>query len=193
MPLIDTRRQQRRLLAFGAAALASLALTPAAHAIEVQPVSLSGTSMPAAPTGYGMPATPSTRLAPQLAQLPQGTKLVELRCTPAATPQAPPDKNAARPPVTGDPPAPLEQQVGHFAPETEHAEVIDLGPCPPPVVHESDPEPEPEPRTTTPPPDKPDEESLEDQQARQREAMRNAQRIIDEHNRRQQQVVGGMR
>jgi hypothetical protein len=134
-------------------------------------------------------ASPAARPAPQLTQLPQGTKVVTLRCTPAPAPAPPVDKDAARPP--SGPTGSSEMQVGTFATDTaQAATVIDLGPCPQEPAAD---EPQPEPETTTTPTGKPaDDQGLGDAERARQETQRRAQQLLDDMARRQGGVIGGM-
>jgi hypothetical protein len=134
-------------------------------------------------------ASPAARPAPQLTQLPQGTNVVTLRCTPAPAPAPTVDKDALRPP--SGPTGSSEMQVGTFATDTaQAATVIDLGPCPQEPAAD---EPQPEPETTTTPTGKPaDEQGLDDAERARREQADLIRRMLEEMNRRSGGVIGGM-
>jgi hypothetical protein len=136
-------------------------------------------------------ASPAARPASQLTQLPQGTKVVTLRCTPAPAPAPTVDKDALRPP--SGPTGSSEMQVGTFATDTaQAATVIDLGPCPQELAAD-EPQPEPEPETTTTPTGKPaDEQGLDDAERARREQADLIRRMLEEMNRRSGGVMGGM-
>jgi hypothetical protein len=129
-------------------------------------------------------ASPAAQLAPHLAQLPQGTKIVTLRCTPAPPPAPAVDKNAPRPPSR--PTGSSQAQVGTIAPQTGSAEeVIDLGPCPQEPAAD-----EPE-STTTPTGGPADDQGVDDAERARHEAMRRAQQLIDAMNRTRGGVIDG--
>jgi hypothetical protein len=172
----------RRLLVLSLAALSSFAASPAAHAaIDAQPLS--------PPSSYRA-ATPTVLPAPQVGQLPQATKVVTLRCTPAPAPAPPIDKHAPRPP-TG-PTGSSEVQVGTIAPESHDVTEIDLGPCPQERAAD-EPDPEPEPRGTTAPTGKPaDDEGVSDAERARREQMERIRQMLDAMNRTHGGVIDGM-
>jgi hypothetical protein len=131
-------------------------------------------------------ASPAAQPAPQLAQLPQGTKVVTLRCTPAPAPAPAVDKNAPRPPTgSGD------MQVGTIAPQSAQAEtVIDLGPCP--QLPSAD-QPDPAPESTTTPTGKPaDDQGVNDAERARNEEMQRIRQMLDAMNRSHGGVIDGM-
>lgn len=126
-------------------------------------------------------ASPAAQPAPQLAQLPQGAKVVTLRCTPVPAPE----EHAATTPAGWGGSSAMQS-----ATVAQEGTVIDLGPCPPSLVTD---EPAPEPDSTTTPTGKPAaDDGIGDAERARQEAQRRTQQMLEEMYRRQGGVVGGM-